>query len=837
MGAPTGEGARARRIGVVSLFASDDAYERGVIAGIAAVARRRGASLVCFAIEGVRDEFDEFVGKETVDGLVVLSGSIAQVVGRKAVERFCDARRPLPMVSMAMGLSGIPTIRVDNKKGVRDSVSHLVTVHGRRRIGFIHGPEQSADGEERFLAYREALAENGIEFDPAWAAPHLNVDQGEEAIRVLIDERKQVVDALVAVDDSLALGAMNALLERGISVPQDVAVVGFDDIAEANDIIPPLTTVTQKLSEQGRTAAELLLDMIDEKPAPAQLLLDTELVVRGSCGCLPRVVLEARAGNDHAGHAVEERALSRVRSEIEQKMTALLSDDSGVPSAKLLDAFQTDLAGGSSRSFLSALDLALSRAARSGGDLSRWEQAISVMRRISLPTLVHDESLRSIAEDLWQEARVLIGDTAQRAQAFQRVATLQRASSLGAISQSLITTRDIQELIDVLSEGLPRLEVKSCYVSLYESRESRAWSTLVLGVDENGKVGAHMGARFPTHQLVPEGVFPADRAHRIVVMPLSFKNEQLGVIILEVHPGSGGAYDELRKQFGAAVKRLEGERELDRLHHLQRERAEELERAYQAVRENQQKLLISEKMASLGRLTAGMAHEMNTPLAAVRAALGELSKLASEYSHSIEDPEVNKDDHREIVKEMEASIQLADGAAERVAGFVRGIKSETRNLSSVESRIFNAVPVVQDTLLLLNHAARKGNCAVTFQHERDIMELYGAPGRLSQVITNLVTNAIDATAEKGGGPIVLRLSPWTRGLELRVSDKGMGIPPENVKKIFDPMFTSKPFGVGTGLGLTIVHDIVTGDFNGTIEVESEPGVGTTFVLCFANRET
>jgi DNA-binding LacI/PurR family transcriptional regulator/nitrogen-specific signal transduction histidine kinase len=834
MGAPKGERARAGRIGVVSLFASDDAYERGVIAGIADVVGLRGVSLVCFAIEGVRDEFDEFVGRENVDGLVVLSGSIAQVVGRKAVESFCERRRPLPMVSMAMGLAGVPTIRVDNAKGVRDSVGHLVTVHGRRRIGFIHGPEQSADGEERFLAYREALAEHGIEFDPAWAAPHLNVDQGGEAIRILIDERKQAVDALVAVDDSLALGALNALLERGLSVPQDVALVGFDDIAEASAVIPPLTTVTQKLWEQGRKAAELLLDVIEGKDAPEQLLLDTELVVRGSCGCLPRAVLEARAGRGRT--AVPPERFDAVRTEIEQKMASILGDDLGRPGTRLLDAFSADLADGTSRSFLSALDLLLNRVARVGGDLSRWEQAISAMRRISLPTLAANEPLRSVAEDLWQEARVLIGDTAQRAQAFQRVVALQRASSLGAISQSLITTRDIEELIDVLSDGLPRLEVKSCYVSLYESRESRQWSTLVLGVQENGQVAAQVGTRFATHQLVPEGIFTSDRSHRIVVMPLSFKNEQLGVIILEVYPGSAGAYDELRKQFGAAVKRLEGERELARLHALQRERTEELERAYQAVRENQQKLLISEKMASLGRLTAGMAHEMNTPLAAVRAALGELAKLASEYHHSIDDPEVTEDDHREIVKEMEASIRLADGAAERVAGFVRGIKSETRNLASVESRLFNAVPVVQDTLLLLNHAARKGNCAVTFQHERDIMELFGAPGRLSQVVTNLVTNAIDATAEKGGGPIILRLAPWIDGLELRVTDTGMGIPPENVKKIFDPMFTSKPFGVGTGLGLTIVHDIVTGDFNGTIEVESEPGVGTTFVLCFANRE-
>src|SRR3954469_8221680 len=122
MGAPTGERARAGRIGVVSLFASDDAYERGVISGIADVARQHGRSLVCFAIEGVRDGFDEFVRRESVDGLVVLAGSIAQVVGRKAVERFFESRRPMPMVSMAMGLPGMPTIRVDNSKGVRDSV-------------------------------------------------------------------------------------------------------------------------------------------------------------------------------------------------------------------------------------------------------------------------------------------------------------------------------------------------------------------------------------------------------------------------------------------------------------------------------------------------------------------------------------------------------------------------------------------------------------------------------------------------------------------------------------------------------------------------------------------
>jgi signal transduction histidine kinase len=227
-----------------------------------------------------------------------------------------------------------------------------------------------------------------------------------------------------------------------------------------------------------------------------------------------------------------------------------------------------------------------------------------------------------------------------------------------------------------------------------------------------------------------------------------------------------------------------------------------------------------------------MAHEMNTPLAAVRAALGELLLLIDEYKASIDAADVTPQDHRDIAKEMLASAKLADSAAQRVAGFVRSIKAETRDLSSQDHRRFDAVQVVRDALLLLNHAARNANCTVELQSERQPMELFGSPGRFVQIVTNLVTNAIDASVDKGGGPITLHLADRDGGLELRVTDRGTGIAPENMGRIFEPMYTSKPFGVGTGLGLPIVRDLTTGHFNGTVDVESTVGVGTTFVLRF-----
>ena len=280
------------------------------------------------------------------------------------------------------------------------------------------------------------------------------------------------------------------------------------------------------------------------------------------------------------------------------------------------------------------------------------------------------------------------------------------------------------------------------------------------------------------------------------------------------------------------TERKRSEEALRRLHAEERERSHELSEAYKALQENQERSLIAEKMASLGRLTAGIAHEMNTLLATLRASLLEIGSLAGEYESSIADERVTAEDHREIAAEMKASIKLANTAAERALGFVRGMKTQTRNMGQVDEQRFKAVPVIEEALLLLSHALRKDNCELSFKAESADGGLVGSPGRLAQVVTNLVTNAIDASAAKGGGTIAITLTSIGESLELRVKDSGIGIPHENLPKIFDPLFTTKPIGQGTGLGLTIVHDVVAGEFGGTVDVESELGVGSTFILRF-----
>ena len=272
---------------------------------------------------------------------------------------------------------------------------------------------------------------------------------------------------------------------------------------------------------------------------------------------------------------------------------------------------------------------------------------------------------------------------------------------------------------------------------------------------------------------------------------------------------------------------------IGRLHDLgEQVKAELAER-----KRTQEKLVIAEKMAALGRLTAGIAHEMNTPLATTLAGLAEVKKLIEEYQTALGDTSITLDDHRGIARDMGHAIQLAETAAERTASFVRGIKAQTRDMSPRERERFNAVPIIKDALNLLSHSLSDGHTTVTFECDTDYLELQGAPGRLAQVVTNLVTNGIDACAAHGGGKIIVRFTRGTAGLDLQVSDTGVGIRPEAMLKIFDPMFTTKPFGQGSGLGLTIVRDIITSDFGGVIDVTTQPDQGSTFAIHFPASES
>ena len=152
-----------------------DPNSHSVWAGVASVAQEHDANLICFPGKPLRSplEFEaqsnvlyELVGAQNVDGLVIWSAGLPLFVGRQEINAFCERFRPLPMVTAGVPIEGIPGVSVDNYRGMRAIVSHLIEVHRRTRIAFIRGPESHQEAEERYRAYQDVLAEHGIPCDP-----------------------------------------------------------------------------------------------------------------------------------------------------------------------------------------------------------------------------------------------------------------------------------------------------------------------------------------------------------------------------------------------------------------------------------------------------------------------------------------------------------------------------------------------------------------------------------------------------------------------------------------------------------------------------------------------
>jgi len=551
-----------------------------VWAGMYDLTQERDINLICFVGEALRSAsgFEaqanvvyDLVGMENVDGLVVWGGGLGRYVTPREVKTLCERYSPIPVVSAALPLEGIPSVLVDNYQGMRDLVTHLVEVHGYRRIAFVRGPEGHAEADDRYRAYVDVLAESGLSLDPDLVAPgDFTPDSGAEAIHLLLDRRglrpRADFEAIVVVDDVAAINAIEALQARGVQVPDEVAVVGFDDVEESGYVSPPLTTVPSLAYEQARRATEMVLALLEGEEVPERVNIPTRMVVRRSCGCLDPAVVQAAVGpvTPHLAATDEtcEVALAARQEEIVAEIVPALGKGVAeqVPgwTRQFVEAFSAELKGEvSDLFFVSTLNHILRQLMEAGGDLTAWQDAISILRRHALPCLTNDAEALGRAEDLWQQARVLIGEMAGRVRAYRAFQAQQRAAIVRQIGQALLTVGDMAELMDVLARDLPRLDIPACYLSLYDDPESPAgWARLIMAYDESGRVElADGGRRFPARELAPDGMFRRAGRYSMLLEPLYFRQEQLGFLLFEGAPRTTMIHESLRVHISSALRK------------------------------------------------------------------------------------------------------------------------------------------------------------------------------------------------------------------------------------------------------------------------------------------
>lgn len=249
-----------------------------------------------------------------------------------------------------------------------------------------------------------------------------------------------------------------------------------------------------------------------------------------------------------------------------------------------------------------------------------------------------------------------------------------------------------------------------------------------------------------------------------------------------------------------------------------------LARAHEQLQQAQARLIQSEKMASLGQLVAGIAHEINTPVGAINSVKDTqaraLQKVREELGAELE----SRPKLQNLLKVLGDGTSVLAAGSERVSNLVKRLRSFAR-LDEAEMKAVDLHQGLDDSLLLVKHELRD-RISVTKEYG-PLPEILCYPGQLNQVFLNLLINA--AQAIEGPGEIHVRTHLENGRAHVAIRDSGTGIKPENLKKIFDPGFTTKSMKVGTGLGLAICYQIVEAH-KGELRVESEVGKGSTFTV-------
>jgi signal transduction histidine kinase/AraC-like DNA-binding protein/ABC-type sugar transport system substrate-binding protein len=745
------------------------------------------------------------VGPWNADGLIAVTPLLA------TKSRFMQQliTEGYPVVFAGAGESG-PAVVVDNEGGVHQAIEHLVE-HGHRSIAFIAAGEYEDDAiiddsTYRRRAYWSAVQEYGLDADRDLIVCGYNsVSGGRRAVQQLLDSKIRFT-AVVASNDDSAIGALAGLRDAGLLVPQDVAVIGFDDRLEAAAQIPPLATVHHPTSELGYQALVLLLEYIEGRAAGIQTVrVPTRLVARESCGCLPgaptRIALASTASEPEPGGQTQHnekvgfqvaRAIAEVMCAEMQRMSP---EEIRRSCQRLVEALISSLEQDDSMIFLLAIQQILQRVMTWGDDLYAWQAVVSILRDYApaLMELTPHSITRQQVEDMLDQARIAINETTRGQYARYLIRQAEVANQVGQMTGRFLASRDEAEIYQVLAENLPDIGIQHAAVAFFERREEDpvAWSVLQWP----HKLNANQ-QRFPSRQFPPPGLYHEDKPFRLALLPLQVQDDLSGFVALDA--GNLEPSASIVQQLGAALRGVRLYRE--------------------AVEANRLK----------SRFLSMVSHELRTPLNLIIGMSDLLLREAGQVGPA--ECQVKRKD----VERIYLSAHHLDGLIRDVLDLAR---SEVGQLKLVCEPLDPAEELQAVVAIGEQLAHDKG---LTWQVEisDELPRVWGDRTRLRQVALNLINNAVKFTVY---GEITLTATAEDDGVMVAVRDTGLGIPLEEQQVIFDEFrqserTTARGYG-GLGLGLAICKRLVEmhGGKIGVLSMGYE-GSGSTFYFTLPAME-
>lgn len=547
----------------------DDEHEQSVVHGALSAARELDARLVVVAggpvdapeerLRAGNFAFD-LVGHDNALGILVLSSALGNAAGPQRLAEWLVRYDGMPLCCMGVPIPGRLSVRVDNATGIREAVGHLVEVHGKQNIGFIRGPAQSDEAEVRYAAYRDALLSHGITPDPRWVAEgDYNRPSGSQAVRAILDQKRvsvHALDALVCANDYMALGALDELGRRGINVPEQIALMGFDDVPSAAASRPALSTIRQPATEQGREGLKLLLLLASGAPPLADSLLPVELVIRRSCGCTSLEVGLAPRQQTGGVSASFEASLIQRRQVIVAELARAAHGSFGAAGSDwespLLSALIEEMRDGKQGALSRRVQRLLLKLEQAGNDLAAAPLVISTLRRQALACVAPHSEARDRLEDAISDAQMLTTSMLSQVAVTLTRANMSRARALAHVVQERMFG-DPSLVSRALAEHLPGLGVDAAVVAAVVGKSESEWLGQVCFGFAAGKQHPPSEA-LPLSRLIDHPLVQGSRT--LFLLPVTLGSEALGVAAFSVttHLAKADLLEDLRELFSTVLK-------------------------------------------------------------------------------------------------------------------------------------------------------------------------------------------------------------------------------------------------------------------------------------------
>ncbi len=786
-----------------------DRYAQSLIQGISAAVNEHGCHLLLGCGFSATDDDPPYrsfwpvpgpevnfvpVGPWNTDGLIIVPDELATEQSQYVRDLLAA---DFPVIFTTPEGPG-PVVAVDNTLGIQQAFQHLRD-HGHQRIAFIAGHlGRGGDSEERLQAYRQALAQAGLPDDPRLVAFGNHRREGGRAAAQQILDSGAAFTGLIASNDLSCLGAIQGLTEAGRAIPDDVAVVGFDDILDARALSPSLTTIRHPTFSLGYQAVVSLLDHIHQHAhRAARVVVAPRLIIRQSCGCPSTRIGPALAATDAPEPALQRRDLAQAMANaslIEARNSLL--EDLQDQCALFLEQFLHSLRLREPHPILAEIKRVLAWTDERGEDPHLWQAGIAVLYQ-KVNTVLHlvPAANADFTASLIDRVHLEIGDQIQRRTTRSMIAHMEMMSQLGLMTAELLTAMQFSDSAAILARHLPQVGIRSLLVALYDDDgEDPASQATVLFTA--GLSGTAPGRRFETRQFPTVDIYPAGPLHQLTILPLG----------IDGHTSGFAAFDAPNPELCAAI--VHNLSAALRTSWLYRDAVEGRRLAEQA---NQLK----------SRFLSMVSHELRTPLSLI---VGLSEMILREGQDRAPLPPAN-------LRDLEQINTSAQHLA-RLIGDVLDLTSSEAGQLHIRRERLDLSEVLSVAAKIGEQLARDKGLAWSAQLPGRGPWIMGDRTRLRQVALNLISNAVKFTP---AGQVRLDVTVTDTQALVAVSDTGIGISPEEQSTVFDEFYRSRRsvesgYG-GLGLGLTISKQLIA-QHGGSLAVRSpgDLGAGATFAF-------